>query len=40
MYLFMGDTQRGRDIGRERSRLPAGGLMWDSIPGPQGHALK
>ena len=24
MYLFMRDTQRGRDIGRGRSRLPAG----------------
>ena len=22
MYLFMRDTQRGRDTGRERSRLP------------------
>ena len=35
----MRDTERGRDTGRGRSRLPAGELMWDSIPGPQGHTL-
>ena len=29
----MRDTERGRDIGRERSRLP------DSIPGPRDHNL-
>ena len=28
----MRDTQRGRDIGRGRSRLHAGSPMWDSIP--------
>ena len=28
----MRDTERGRDIGRGRSRLPAGGLMQDLIP--------
>ena len=33
IYLFM------RDPGRGRSRLHAGCPMWDSIPGPQGHAL-
>ena len=34
LYLFMRDTERGRDIGRGRiSRFPAGGLMGDSIPG-------
>ena len=27
IYLFMRDTQRGRD--RERSRFPAGSPMWD-----------
>ena len=27
----MRDTERGRDIGRERSRLHAGSPMWDSI---------
>ena len=37
MYLFMRDTERGRDIGRGRSRLPAGSPIWDSIPGPQDH---
>ena len=39
-YLFMivteRERERGRDIGRGRSRLPAGSLMWDSIPGPPG----
>ena len=40
MYLFMRDTERvrGRDIGRERSRLHAGSWMWDWIPGIQDHA--
>ena len=35
----MRDTERGRDTGRGRSRLHAASLMWDSIPGPQDHAL-
>ena len=34
--LFMRHRERGKDTGRGRSRLPAGGLMRDSIPGPQG----
>ena len=38
-YLFMRDTERGRDTGRGRSRLPAGSLMRDSIPRPQDHDL-
>ena len=29
----MRDTERGRDIGRRRSRIPVGSPMWDSIPG-------
>ena len=29
----------GRDTGRGRSRLHAGRLMWDSIPGLQDHTL-
>ena len=33
------ETQRGRDTGRGRSRLPAGSPMWDSIPGLQDHDL-
>ena len=37
--LFMRDTHRGRDIGRERSRLHAGSLMWDLISGLQDHTL-
>ena len=28
-----GHTERGRDKGNGRSRLPLGSLMWDSIPG-------
>ena len=35
----MRDTERDRDTGSGRSRLSAGSPMWDSIPGPQGHAL-
>ena len=31
--------ERGRDIGRERSRLPTRSPMWDSILGFQDHAL-
>ena len=31
--------ERGRDTGRGRSRLHAGGLMWDLILGLQDHAL-
>ena len=38
-YLFMRDTERGRDIGRGRSRLPVGSPMQDSIPGPWDHDL-
>ena len=47
--MFIHDRQRererereregGRDTGRGRSRLHAGSLMWDSIPGLQDHAL-
>ena len=39
IYLFMRDTQRGRDTGRGRSRLHAGSPTRDSIPGLQDHAL-
>ena len=39
IYLFMRDTQRGRDIGRGRSRLPAETLMQDLILGPRDHDL-
>ena len=35
----MRDTERGRDIGRGRSRLPMGSLMQNSIPGPWDHTL-
>ena len=33
------ERERGRDTGRGRSRLHAGSPIWDSIPGPQDHAL-
>ena len=33
------EIERGRDTGGGRSRLPVGGLMWDSIPGLQDHTL-
>lgn len=39
-YLFIhGERERSRDTGRGRSRLHAGSLMWDSIPGLQHHTL-
>ena len=40
-YLFIHErrTERGRDTGRGRSRLPVGSPMRDSIPGPWGHTL-
>ena len=36
IYLFMRDRERekGRDTGRERSRLPTRSPMWDLIPDP------
>ena len=39
IYLFMRDRERGRDIGRRRSRLPTRSPRWYSIPGPQDHVL-
>ena len=39
IYLFMSNIERGRDIGRERHRLPMGSLMQDAIPGPGDHDL-
>ena len=33
------EAERGRDIGRRRSRLPAGGVMQDSILGLWDHDL-
>ena len=33
IYLFLRDTQRARDSGRGRGRLPVGTLMWNLIPG-------
>ena len=42
IYLFkrfIQETQRGRDLGRGRSRLPARSSIWDQIPGPRDHNL-
>ena len=41
LFIYSRQTQkeRGRDIGRGRSRLPKGSPMWDSIPGLWGHSL-
>ena len=39
IYLFMRDTERGKDTGRGRSRLLVGSPMRDSIPGLQDQAL-
>ena len=40
-YLFIHErrTERGRETGRGRSRLPLGSPMQDSIPGPWDHDL-
>ena len=38
-YLFMKDIERGRDMGRGRSRLPVGNWMRNLIPGPQDQNL-
>ena len=40
-YLFIHErhTERGRDTGRGRSRLPAGSPMQDLTPGPRDHDL-
>ena len=40
-YLFIHERhrERGRDMGRGRSRLHAGSPAWDSIPGLWDHAL-
>ena len=39
MIVTERERERGRDIGRGRSRLHAGNLWWDSIPGLQDQAL-
>ena len=35
LFIYSWETERGRDIGRGRSRLPVGSPVQDSIPGPQ-----
>ena len=32
MILFMRERERGRKLGRERSRLPTRSRIWDLIP--------
>ena len=40
LFIYSWETQRkDRDIGRGRSRLLTGSLMWDSILGPRDHDL-
>ena len=39
LFIHERHTERDRDAGRGRSRLPVGNLMQNSIPGPQDHAL-
>ena len=39
IYLLMRDTEKGRDTGRGRSRLPAVRLTRNWIPGPWNQAL-
>ena len=41
LFIYSWETwkERSKDAGRGRSRLYAGSLTWDSIPGPQDHAL-
>ena len=39
LFIYSWERERGREIGRGRSRLPSGSLMWDSISGLQDHAL-
>ena len=39
LFIHERHTERGRDTGRGRRRLPAGNLMRDLIPRPQDHAL-
>ena len=38
-FIYPWETQRERDIGRGRSRLPMGSHLWDLISGPQDHDL-
>ena len=37
IFIHERHTERSRDIGRGRSRLPVGRLMWDSLPGSWDH---
>ena len=40
IYLLIHEAQRGRQRRRQREKqLPVGGPTWDSLLGPQGHAL-
>ena len=39
LFIHETHTERGRDIGKGRSRPPTGNLMGNSIPGPQDHDM-
>ena len=39
LFIHERHREKGRDAGRGRSRLHAGSLTWDSIPGLQDHTL-
>ena len=39
LFIYSWETHRDRDTGRGRSRLHAGSLMWDLIPGLQDYTL-
>ena len=39
IFFLWETTERGRDVGRGRSRCPVGSLMLDSIPGSWDHDL-
>ena len=38
LFIHSWETERGRTIGRGRSRLPVASQMWDGVPGPWDHA--
>ena len=39
IYSWETQRERGKDIGRGRTRFPVGSPIWDLIPGLQDHAL-
>ena len=39
VFMYSQETERGRGIGRGRSRFPVGSPVWDSTPGSWNHNL-